>query len=591
MRKRNLYTIGCTLLKSLFLISSVPATAQVSNPSTWNAFINSQDNPIVSDTFRLQTFDTASTNNWTYSTSGKASIFDARKEGFTTQGGETSLKLLAGSGAYFARYSLEKYSNVAIIVRFGDKALVRGENIMANTYRTEGDAEVALRSINNDYEPSPLRPTRIGKNPPQLDLTISIGTESSKNGYYCIDSIYALGSIPQYSLFTGKGSWNDTISWSHLPALRHRHALINGEITVNDEIWCNDLSLNNGNIELTEDAHLHVNNFILYDNSTSLNSSGAITINGSVTVSKTFPKKGTWYFISFPFDVFVSDIDSRFRLKDETFQGSGNYLYVQTYNGEKRALNNVSTGNWEVVSSDLSFEDRPLFKKNKGYLIAIDANATDQTLTFSSKPRATPMDFGQNGNIPVSATFSASNMGDSHQGWYLCGNPLPGPLALSQIEQNPDTDGHIYFYDGSGYTAYAIGSDYVLPPYSAFFVKASTDTELKVVNTAPLKKGPLLNNFAFSEYNKREPAIDATPTASIVEAGQPGSYIIGKELHLINIPQQGHVQVMDITGRILFQKSIPAGTSPLNLPCKPGLYMLRIQAANYQAQHKCVITK
>lgn len=589
MKKRALCTIWCTLVQSLLLINSVPARAQVSNPSTWNTFVNSPDNPIVSDTFRIQTFDDVPANNWIYSTSGRASIINARKEGLGTPGSDKSLKLLPGSSASFSRYSLEKYSDVYIMIRFGDKVLSKGENMTANTYRTEGEALVTLRAVNEVYTPSPFRLMRIGKNPPQLDLTISPPAAESRNGFYCIDSLYACGSIPLYSLFTGKGNWNDTICWTHLPAGRHRNALVQGEITVNGEIRNNTLALNNGSLDLAENAHLCINNITLHESS-SLYSSGNITIQERVIVTKTFPQKGVWYFIAFPFDVYAADIDSRFHLKDETFSGSGNYFYVQTYNEEKRAQNNASTGNWEVVSSYLPLEDRPLFRKNKGYLIALDAKATDQTLTFSSKAGVIPTDFGRNGNISISVSSTPTSAGSNHKGWYLCGNPLPAPLALSQIEQNPDTDGHIYLYTGSGYTAYAIGSNYVLPPYSAFFVKASADTELHVTNKIQQEKGQILDNSIFTTQTKIEPEMNSTSAPSLSENRQIQSCIIGKEVHLVNIPGQGYIQVMDLTGHIVFHKSVPAGSSKQSLSCKPGLYILKIEAGHYRAHYKCTIT-
>lgn len=107
----------------------------------------------------------------------------------------------------------------------------------------------------------------------------------------------------------------------------------------------------------------------------------------------------------------------------------------------------------------------------------------DNTLTFSTAGNDIPESFGKTASVPVYAA-SAGNTDKAHKGWYLCGNPLPSPISLSQISANPSLDGNIYIYDGNAYESYPIGSEYVLPPFSAFFVKASADTEIKLTAAA-----------------------------------------------------------------------------------------------------------
>lgn len=590
MKKKDLRTIPCTLVTGLFIILSVSLQAQVSNPSTWGSFVNGNGNILVSDTFRIQTFNNTQADNWLYTTDGGATLFDARADGFTTQKGEQSLKLPTGSNIRFTPYPLNHYRDVTISVNLGDKDLMIGENLTANTYRTEGNTQPTLCNITHDGLFELYKPIRISKNPPALDLFVSPAATNTKNGYYCIDNIYAYGSIPQYSLFTGTGNWNDTLQWSHLPAARNRNALIGGDITVDGSIQCNDLLLSSGTLTISNGAHLCLNNLTLFENTASVVSTGQLTVKGQLTLSKTFQDKGKWYFISFPFDVYENGIDSHFKLKDGTFNGSGNYFYVQTYDGEKRALSSSSQGNWTVVSSSASYKTQPLFEKNKGYLIALDAAANTQTLTFTSKVGDIPANFGKEGSASIKASLSASG-GKEHSGWFLCGNPLPHPVALSQIEDNPDLDGNIYMYQETGYKTYSVGSNYILPPFCAFFVKAATDTELTITNTSYPTKGVLLYSTALSTFIDREPISQHTTTAISGSEVIPAQTLIsGKELHLVNIPDQGIVHILDFQGQVLYKQSFPAGTSNIPLILKPGMYILNISTDRYQNQHKFTIS-
>ena len=148
-----------------------------------------------------------------------------------------------------------------------------------------------------------------------------------------MDSVYSYGSIRQYSLFSGNGNWNDTIRWSHFPPLRHRSALISGEAKINSTVQCEQALLGNGSLHITEKGHFIVDKLVLYstDNpltntdraltttDNSLTVAGKLTVNKQLEVRYTFPEKGKWYFLSFPFDVYLNDIDKRFQLKDKPF--------------------------------------------------------------------------------------------------------------------------------------------------------------------------------------------------------------------------------------------------------------------------------
>ncbi|MCD7913817.1 MAG: hypothetical protein LUG96_00205 [Tannerellaceae bacterium] len=107
-----------------------------------------------------------------------------------------------------------------------------------------------------------------------------------------------------------------------------------------------------------------------------------MVVEDQMHVYKTFDEKGKWYFVSFPFDVYMDGIDKDFELKDDQPNAGGNFLYILFYDGIKRSMQNRSTGNWEIISTMNG--NQPVFEKGKGYLIAIDEKATKNTLVFSS---------------------------------------------------------------------------------------------------------------------------------------------------------------------------------------------------------------
>ena len=404
--------------------------------------------------------------------------------------------------------------------------------------------------------------------------------------------------IPTYSLFTGNSDWNHEDRWSHLPAYRHRNALINGNISINTNISCKDIFIGNGNIHILPTGNLSANNLTIYPNdgilasSSTLRSSGTINISGKITIEKTFAQKGKWYFISFPFDVFASGIDPDFQLGDDKSDTNGNYFYVQTYNGEKRANSQSPSNNWEVIPQTIINTSQPIFKKNKGYLIAIDASADRQNLRFSSKAKDIPIDFGKNGQASIPVSINNQSQNQNHNGWYLCGNPLPAPLSLSQIESNSALDGYIYIYDGSTYQPYVIGSDFAIPPFSAFFVKANNSTSLSVYNTSEPANYKLLSTNAPISFPTSEPqARQDSPVSNQAFSFPELSYQLeNKTLFITNLPSPGKVELFTPAGILVFTQAVQAGNPILPIPLPQGLYILIIQTEHYRAQYKCVLT-
>ena len=593
MKKRIWHLSRCVVVCTAFLFVQQFIQSQVSNPSTWESFVQSNANISIRDTFRMQTFEGLASDNWDYAITGEALIEDiSGVKDIPNSHGNYGLRMPMNTQVAFEHFTLTNHQDIKISIRKGGILLVEGEGMRARTYRKGETSYPSLVPTIGESGINPFKTTDIKNNPPGLDLIVPTPAANTKNGYYYVDSVYAHGMIPTYSLFTGNSDWNHEDHWSHLPTYRHRN------ISINTNISCKDIFIGNGNIHILPTGNLSANNLTIYPNdgtlasSSTLRSSGTINISGKITIERTFAQKGKWYFISFPFDVFASGIDPDFQLGDDKSDTNGNYFYVQTYNGEKRANSQSPSNNWEVIPQTIINTSQPIFKKNKGYLIAIDASADRQNLRFSSKAKDIPIDFGKNGQASIPVSINNQSQNQNHNGWYLCGNPLPAPLSLSQIESNSALDGYIYIYDGSTYQPYVIGSDFAIPPFSAFFVKANKSTSLSVYNTSEPANYKLLSTNAPISFPTSEPQARQDPPVSNQAFSFPElSYQLeNKTLFINNLPSPGKVKLLTPAGILVFTQAVQAGNPILPIPLPQGLYILIIQTEHYRAQYKCVLT-
>ena len=542
-----------------------------------------KENPLVVDTFRMQTFSQSDVDNWQYTAGNGAIVLKEEKK----------LKIPLGGNVSFESYSLESFQRVSAVITFTVQSVVSGEELLVELDNKNGKRSGVVYPNGKN----PALSVRFGSNPYRLNFSTSSPASNSKGGYFLIDSMYAYDTIPKYSHFSGTGNWNDKPRWSNLPPLRRRCALISGTATINSSIECQTASLGNGgSLAITENGHFIVNNLFLHSTDNpptatdfSLTVQGELSVKEYITLQYTFPEKGKWYFLSFPFDVYLKEIDNRFQLKDEQFTGNGDYFYMLTYNGDKRSSTQTPTGNWEVFSLPVSSDNPLVFERGKGYLVALDAAASDNTLTFSVEGENIPEDFGKTASIPVNVA-SSMDAGDDNSGWYLCGNPLPAPLKLSQIQPDPALDGNIYLYDGKNYAPYAIGSNYELPPLAAFFVKASATTELTVTNEPSTAKAVLLKSGYPLRSELTEPINVKTQLLKIRKENET-SILKGNVLYLSGLSSVGKLKVVDVAGQLVYSCPVPQGSSVQSLPLRGGLYILIIEAGGYRAQHKCVLAQ
>lgn len=575
MKKKHLRMFRRILAGTAILTVLVPVRAQVSNPSEWSGFVKGSGNTVVVDTFRMQTFSGTAGDNWEYVVENGAVVLDK----------QNALKIPLGGSALFERYSLYGYQKVSAVLDYSPYLVVAGEtlSVVFDNENWKDKSSVIYPSSKS------VKSVEFGSNPCRLDFFVSSPSPNTQNGYFLFDRIYAYGQIPQYSLFSGNGNWHDTIRWSHLPPFRHRRALINGDVEVNSLVQCNQASLADGSLRITDNGHFIVDELFLHNTDISLTVAGELTVNKQITTYYTFPEKGKWYFLSFPFDVSLKGLDPRFELKDDTFSGNGDYLYVQTYNSDKRASSQQATGNWEVFPMPSSSENPLIFEKGKGYLVALDATASDNTLTFSVDKENIPDNFGKGTSIPINIS-SSGDANSGHSGWYLCGNPLPEPLELSRIKLDPALDGNIYLYDGNTYKPYPIGSNYALPPFAAFFVKATAATELTITGELSAANAILLKSDFSLRSELAEPT-EVKTQISQVERETGKSFIKGNTLYLDNLPSAGKVKVIDVAGRVVYSRAVSNRSSVLPLSLRSGLYIIIVEAGGYRAQHKCVLTQ
>ncbi len=540
--------------------------------------VDSDANVLVSDTFRLQTFGNSEQDNWEYTLTGSSSLV---QEKYT-------IKIPVGSGIVFQPFLLTNYTNVKIVSHIAGLNLKPDESLLFNVHRNNTDELITGNTPEQGKDFMGYKYLTIGNNPSSFTITTSKGT-NTQNGYYMTNSTLAYGSIPSYSLFSGIGNWNDTTLWSHLPPLRHRNALIKGDVNITADTYCKDIAIHSGSLKINPGNRLILQNLDLYGNKASLYSEGTILLSEYFTFHKTFEESGKWYFISFPFDVYPSGITPLFEQKDATPNNGGNFFYVQSYNGDKRAASNQSAGNWEVVP--IRPDNIPLFEKNKGYLIALDEKATSLTLSFSSRPGDIPQNFAHTGVIAIPLNTHMTPDNQENYGWYLCGNPLPTPLMLSQIEKNTALDGYVYVYNGTDYTVYPLDSHYALPPFSAFFVKASAETTLNVSSkNSPTQIARTIKTHFPINLKNKEPYPQKHGMGGNNSNTEDFCFFIKNgQLHLQNIPEAGYIKVFNMMGHCMLQKNIRQGSLMIPVTNLPKMNILQIHSANYQKHYKVVL--
>lgn len=557
----------------------------------WHSFVQSSNNPIVKDTFLRQSFEGDPSDNWKYQLNEKAELFYFEFADLSGGMGKKAVKLKGGGHLSFTRFDAHGYTEPMIWVEAGGKNCNPYQLLLFNSFRSEDEQIEVIKpkSKGQNYKLTNYWIAKKQGEPKGFEAYHNDEKATIKTGYYIIDNVLVHGSIPEYSFIEAGGDWNDSLKWSHLPPARNRKALLAAEIFAKAPIHCKQIWIGKGSLSMKEASDLHIDQLILYDNlqdKGSYYSTGNTYITGSTSVIKTFPSKGLWYFVSFPFDVYPDGIEQTFTHKDDTETDSGNFYYIKRYNHHLRADKGRLATNWEVIKTAEANENTPLLKKNVGYLFALDEGATQTTLRFQSTSGTSSPDFGRTGEIDLYPAFGAV---EEDNGWFLCGNPLPGYLPLKNIEHNPLVTDEIWVYNGVEYTAYPAESDYVLPPFSAFFVKAAGETQLKIKAQEDVLKGQTIIPTHHPLNNEKAEPGDS-PTSNLrVDPTEVTISVQGKQLHIKGAKENSKLAVYNIQGVSIDQAVVTTDYYILPVALPTGIYIVTLSSPNQNVVKKVYI--
>ena len=231
-------------------------------------------------------------------------------------------------------------------------------------------------------------------------------------------------------------SWTSNITSAHV-TINANSALTLGEY-VQYQDWYNRKS----NYDDDSDQYIYT-----YPYCTSLITQNEITADKMCT--NVYMRDDRWNFISFPYDVNVSDI----------VVPEGVLWVIRKYSGADRA---AMTGNtWQNMT------DGMVLKAGEGYIFHCNNEEDDEVcVCFPSASNDAGTLFAYDDVVKTLAEYPSEFA--HNRSWNLVGNPYPAYFNTQEIE----FDAPITVWNGEGYTAYSLLDDnYVLTPNEAFFVQ------------------------------------------------------------------------------------------------------------------------
>ena len=179
----------------------------------------------------------------------------------------------------------------------------------------------------------------------------------------------------------------------------------------------------------------------------------------SVVINFTGISGGQWQFISFPFDVKVSDIEVR----------PGVLYAIRKYDGATRAT--MGTGNsWKNMTADSTM------RANQGYIVQF--NKTTDKFIVKAINNGNKNNIFSNTAQKIALQEYVSEFAHNRS-WNFMGNPFPSYFDIRYIDYNAP----ITVRDGNNYLALSLtDDDYVLKPMQAFFVQKPVETSEIVFN-------------------------------------------------------------------------------------------------------------
>lgn len=180
-------------------------------------------------------------------------------------------------------------------------------------------------------------------------------------------------------------------------------------------------------------------------------------------------EKNRWHFISFQYDVQMSDI----------FGENNTDFVIRQYNGENRASGDGSVSSWENVPAD------GVLKAGKGYIIQAANNSTNSNgnsqsaiVRFPSRNTVSKNNLFTSNNVIVPLDEYPAEFAHNRS-WNLVGNPYPCYYDMHYLMDDFSTP--IVLWRGTSYQAYSpIDDDIILRPNESFFVQCPLDAEQMV---------------------------------------------------------------------------------------------------------------
>lgn len=193
----------------------------------------------------------------------------------------------------------------------------------------------------------------------------------------------------------------------------------------------------------------------------------------NVQTTLRFYDTSTWYFISLPYDVKVSDI----------IYTDGAQFVIRKYSGHNRAQQSGNT--WINLTSD------DIMNAYEGYILR--CNNSDAFFTFPAINNINKNKVFEKGNATILLGEYLSDFEHSRS-WNLIGNPYPCYYDIRYMDFTaPITVWNRY---NKRYDAYSpIDDSYILHPAQAFFVQRPIDKSSIIFNKAGRQKNANVQNL------------------------------------------------------------------------------------------------
>ena len=152
MKKRIWHLSRCVVVCTAFLFVQQFIQSQVSNPSTWESFVQSNANISIRDTFRMQTFEGLASDNWDYAITGEALIEDiSGVKDIPNSHGNYGLRMPMNTQVAFEHFTLTNHQDIKISIRKGGHPSSRRRRHESQNLSKRGN-KLSLLSSNHRRE-------------------------------------------------------------------------------------------------------------------------------------------------------------------------------------------------------------------------------------------------------------------------------------------------------------------------------------------------------------------------------------------------------------------------------------------------------